>query len=84
MLDQKVEPEYPSEAKEKHIEGTVLLNVDIDKEGNVARVELISGDPLLAPAAMDAVLERKYRPLLLNGEPVAVETTVQMKFALAE
>ena len=84
ILAQKVDPEYPTEAKEKHIEGTVLPNVNIDKEGNVARVELVSGDPRLAPAAMDAVLEWKYRPLLLNGEPTAAETTLQVKFALEQ
>lgn len=83
LLAHKVDPEYPAEAKEKHIEGTVLLNVDIDNEGNVGRVELVSGHPMLAPAAMDAILEWKYRPFVLNGAPTAVETTVQVKFALA-
>jgi protein TonB len=84
LLEHKVEPEYPADAKEKHVEGTVLLNVDIDDEGNVGRVELVSGHPMLAPAAMDAVLEWKYRPFVLNGAAVPVETTVEVKFALAE
>ena len=84
LLDHKVEPEYPADAKEKHIEGTVVLNVDIDREGDVARVELVSGHPQLAPAAMDAVLQWRYRPFVLNGEAVAVETTVELKFTLAE
>jgi len=83
LLNHKVDPEYPADAKEKHIEGTVVLNVDVDSEGDVARVELVSGHPMLAPAAMDAVLQWKYRPFVLNGEAVAVETTVQVKFALA-
>ena len=83
MLEHKVDPEYPADAKEKHIEGTVVLNVDIDGEGNVGRVELVSGHPILAPAAMDAVLDWRYRPLVLNGAPVPVETTVQVQFALA-
>jgi TonB family protein len=83
LLDHKVDPEYPADAKEKHIEGTVALNVDIDSEGVVARVELVSGHPQLTAAAMDAVLEWKYRPFMLNGEAVAVETTVQVKFAIA-
>jgi TonB family protein len=83
LLEHKVDPEYPADAKEKHIEGTVLLNVDIDNEGSVGRVELVSGHPMLAPAAMDAVLEWKYRPFVLNRAPTAVETTVQVKFALA-
>jgi len=83
LLEHKVDPEYPADAKEKHVEGTVVLNVDIDDEGNVARVELMSGHPQLAPAAMDAVLQWRYRPFVLNGEAVAVETTVEVKFALA-
>jgi len=83
LLEHKVDPEYPAEAKEKHVEGTVLLNVDIDDEGNVGRVELVSGHPMLAPAAMDAVLAWTYRPFVLNGVAVPVETTVQVQFALA-
>jgi hypothetical protein len=62
----------------------VVLNVNIDDEGNVGRVELVRGRPMLAPAAMDAVLERKYRPFVLNGVAVPVETTVEVKFALEE
>jgi TonB family protein len=83
LLDHKVDPEYPADAKEKHIEGAVVLNVDVDREGNVGRVELVSGHPMLAPAAMDAVLQWKYRPFVLNREAVAVETTVQLQFAPA-
>jgi TonB family protein len=82
LLEHKVDPEYPADAKEKHIEGAVLLNVNIDDEGNVGRVELVSGHPILAPAAMDAVLEWKYRPFVLNGVAAPVETTVAVKFAL--
>ena len=84
LLASKVDPEYPEEARQKRIQGTVVLKANIDKEGEVARVELISGDALLAPAAMDAVLQWKYRPFLLNGEPMSVETTVQVKFSLAQ
>jgi TonB family protein len=84
LLDHKVDPEYPADAKEKHVAGTVVLNVDVDSEGNVARVELVDGHPMLAPAAMDAVLQWKYHPFVLNGEAADVETTVQVKFALAE
>lgn len=82
LLDKKVDPEYPAAAKEKHIEGTVELNVDVDNNGNIGRVELVSGHPLLAPAAMDAVLQWKYQPFVFNGEATAVETTVQVKFML--
>jgi TonB family protein len=84
LLEHKVDPEYPADAKQKHLEGVVLLNVDVDDEGNVGRVELVSGHPMLAPAAMDAVLEWKYRPFVLNGTAAPVETTVEVKFALAD
>ena len=84
LLENKVDPEYPAAAIEKQIEGTVVLNVDVDNDGDVGRVELVSGDPVLAPVAMDAVLQWKYRTFVLNGETVPVETTVHLKFALAE
>lgn len=80
----KVPPEYPAHAKEQHIEGPVLLQVSIDKEGNVANLQLISGHPLLAPAAIDAVKQWKYRPYLLNGEPIEVETQVLVNFTLSD
>jgi TonB family protein len=84
LIASKVEPVYPDDAKAKNIEGTVMLNVDIDQEGNVERVELVSGHPMLAPAAMDAVLQWKYRPFVLRGEAVPVETTEQVKFVLTQ
>jgi len=79
-----VNPEYPSDAREQHIQGVVILKVNIDKEGNVYNVELISGHPLLAPAAMAAVRQWKYKPYLLNGMPVEVETQVQVNFVLLQ
>ena len=84
LIASRVEPVYPDDAKAKNIEGTVMLNVDIDQEGNVERVELVSGHPMLAPAAMDAVLQWKYRPFVLRGEAVPVETTEQVKFVLPQ
>ena len=84
LLETKVDPVYPDDTKQKHIEGTVMLNVDIDREGYVGRVELVSGLPMLAPAAMDAVLQWKYRPFVLSGEAIPVETTVQVKFVLPQ
>lgn len=78
----KVAPVYPQEAREQHIQGTVVMSVKIDKEGNVYHVELISGHPLLAPAAIEAVEQWKYKPYLLNGNPVEVETQVQVNFTL--
>jgi len=82
LLISKVPPEYPPDAKDQHIQGVVLLRVIIDPEGNVSNIELISGHPLLAPAAIEAVKQWKYRPCLLNGSPVEVESQVQVNFTL--
>lgn len=82
LVQKKVAPEYPPEAREGHIEGVVLLRTVIDKEGNVSSVELISGHPALAPAAIEAVRQWKYRPYLLNGEAIEVETQIQVSFVL--
>ena len=82
LLVRKIPPEYPQDAKDQRVQGTALLGVSIDKEGNVYKLELISGHPLLAPAAMEAVRQWKYKPYLLNGEPIEVETTVTVNFSL--
>ncbi len=75
-------PEYPAEAKAKHIEGQVILKIIIDKQGRVANAELISGHPILAPAAINAVKQWKYEPYLLNNKPVEVETRATVTFSL--
>jgi len=80
----KVAPEYPPDAKEQKIQGVVVLSVIIDKEGNVSEIQLISGHPLLAPAAIEAVKQWKYRSYLLNGSPVEVETQIQVNFTLRQ
>ncbi len=82
LLVTKVPPQYPQEAKDQHIQGVVVMQVIIDKEGNVANVQLISGHPMLASAAIDAVKQWKYKPYLLNESPVEVETQVQVNFTL--
>jgi TonB family protein len=76
----KVEPEYPEEAKTAHVEGNVILQGIINKEGDVAELRLVSGQPLLANAAMDAVKQWQYKPYLLNGDPIEVETTIIVRF----
>ena len=79
----KVPPKYPENARDQRIQGTVLMQVVVDKVGDVAKIELISGHPALAPAAIEAVKQWKYKPYLLNGEPVAVDTQVQVNFTLS-
>jgi TonB family protein len=78
----KVQPQYPQDARDQHIQGVVVLKVIVDKEGNVSNIQLISGHPHLAPAALEAVKQWKYRPYLLNGNPVEVDTQVQVNFTL--
>ena len=82
LLVTKVAPQYPDEARAKHIEGSVILETEISPEGSVEDLKVVSGDPLLAAAATDAVKEWKYKPFLLNGKPVAVETQVTVMFTL--
>ena len=82
LLIFKQPPIYPEEARTAHIQGTVLMVMEISREGSVCRIALISGHPLLAPAAIDAVKQWKYRPYLLNGQPVEVETQAQVNFTL--
>ena len=84
LIVKKVAPLYPEKAREEHVEGTVLLHVMIDKEGNVQHVDLISGHPLLAPAAIEAVRQWRYQPYLLNNRPVDVDTQVSVNFTLAK
>lgn len=71
---------YPPEAKQAHIRGTVLLRVAISKEGQVAGIRLVSGPQELAPAAISAVQQWRYRPYLLMGNPVEVDTEVSVNF----
>lgn len=81
LLLHRVEPPYPLIAKSARISGSVVLKAIIDKEGNIKDLQLVSGHPLLVPAAIDAVKQWRYRPYLLNGQPVEVETTVTVIFA---
>ena len=83
MVISKVPPSYPPDAKAARIQGSVVIGVIIGKDGNVQSERLISGHPLLAPAAIDAVKQWKYRPYLLNGQAVEVDTQVTVNFALA-
>jgi periplasmic protein TonB len=83
LLLRKVNPTYPPLARQARIQGVVILQAQISKEGNIQNLQLISGHPMLAPAAIEAVKQWKYKPYLLNGEPVEVETQVQVNFTLA-
>jgi periplasmic protein TonB len=83
LLIRKVTPNYPQLAKQARIQGTVVLQAEISKDGTIQNLQLISGHPMLAPAAIEAVKQWRYKPYLLNGEPVAVETQVVVNFSLS-
>ena len=82
LLLHKVNPIYPEEAKRAGIQGTVVLKAEISKEGRIADLQVISGPEELAPAAIGAVQQWCYRPYLLMGNPMVVETTIQVNFVL--
>jgi len=78
----RVQPMYPNDAREAGITGTVRLHVILAKDGTVESLELVSGHPLLAQAAIDAVRQWVYQPTVLNGERVEVDTTIDVIFSL--
>jgi TonB family protein len=80
----KVEPIYPPLARNARVQGSVVLKVEINQTGDVESADLVSGHPMLAPAAMAAVKQWKYRPYLLNGSPVGIEAQVTVNFALSQ
>jgi len=80
LILSKVDPVYPPIAIAARVEGVVMLKAIIAKDGTIQNLQVLSGPPMLAPAAIAAVQQWRYRPYLLNGEPVEVETTVQVIF----
>lgn len=75
-------PKYPREAKENRIQGDVIVRATIDTKGHISELELVSGAPVLADAALEAVKRWQYRPYVLNGQPVEVETTIKVEFRI--
>jgi len=80
MIIHKTTPVYPKFAQDAHITGTVMLKATITKQGTIEGIQVLSGPKLLAPAAVDAVKTWKYKPYMLDGQPVAVETNVTIVF----
>ncbi len=83
MVIAKVQPIYPPEARAARIQGSVVIAAIVGKDGNIQSERLVSGHPLLASAAMDAVKQWRYRPYLLNGNPMEVDTQITVNFTLA-
>jgi periplasmic protein TonB len=83
-LVNRVTPMYPPLARQTRISGTVKLHAIIGKDGTVQQLQVVSGHPLLVQAALDAVRQWRYQPTLLNGEPVEVDTEIDVIFSLAQ
>jgi protein TonB len=83
LLIRKVQPVYPPLARQARIQGTVILRAQISKDGSIENLQLVSGHPMLVQSALDAVKQWKYKPYLLNGEPVEVDTEVAVNFTLS-
>lgn len=81
-VKKRVPPIYPPEAKQRRIQGMVVLSVTITKEGKVSRIEAVSGPLLLIDAAFTAVEQWEYKPYLLDKEPVEVTTDIEVVFSL--
>src|SRR5215467_1167647 len=83
LLIRKVQPAYPPLARQARIQGNVVLTAQISKQGTIENLQLVSGHPMLAPAALEAVKQWRYKPYFLNGEPVEVETQITVIFSLS-
>ena len=82
LILKKTQPTYPSIALQMRIEGSVDLLATISKTGSITAVKILHGDPQLARAALEAVKQWKYKPYLLNGEPVEIQTQITVNFKL--
>lgn len=83
MIAHKVQPEYPPIARTARIQGNVSMFVVIGKDGAVHDVRVIEGHPLLRQASIDAVIQWRYKPVLLDGQPIDAQTVIVISFALS-
>jgi len=82
LLVEKVVPDYPPLARQAHVKGSVVLDADISKDGAIEKLKLVIGHPLLVPAAIDAVKHWRYKPYVMNGQAVPVNTQITVNFSL--
>jgi len=82
LLVKSVQPVYPQQARQLHMQGAVELSASISKDGNITSIKVLSGDTMLARAAVDAVKQWQYKPYLLNGQPVEIQTQITVNFKL--
>ena len=83
-LVHKVVPAYPPLARAARLQGQVVLQAVISKQGTIENLRVLAGHPILIPAAIEAVRQWRYRPYILNNEPVEVETQITVNFSLTE
>ncbi len=80
LLIKRVQPKYPQTALAAHTQGAVQIQASINKEGSVVNLKVLSGDPVLAHAALEAVRQWRYKPYYLDGQPVEIETQITINF----
>jgi TonB family protein len=80
LLLDRVEPQYPAEARQQRVQGAVVLQAEISREGRVQKLKVISGDSALTESAMQAVRRWRYRPYSAEGRPIAMQTTITVNF----
>ena len=83
LLVHQVRPSYPPLARAARIQGAVVLQAVIGKDGSIQNLKLVSGHPMLTQSALEAVKQWRYKPYFLNGEPVEVDTQITVNFTLA-
>jgi len=84
MLIHKTEPVYPKFARDNHIGGTVVLKAKITRNGTLQDLQVVSGPKILGAAAMDAARNWRYKPYMLNNQPIEVDTSISMVFSLGK
>lgn len=84
LILRRVEPLYPPLARTARIQGPVILHALISREGTIEQLQVLSGHPMLTQAALDAVQQWRFRPYILNGQPIEVETQITVNFILGE
>jgi TonB family protein len=83
LLERRVDPIYPQAALKARVSGLVELQIRINKAGDIQYTQLINGDPALAPSAIEAVKQWHYKPYLLNGVPIEVDTKVTLSYEIS-
>jgi protein TonB len=83
MLLTPIQLKYPQKAKAAGVQGTVVLEAVISKQGTIESLHAVSGPPMLRQAALDATSAARYRPYMLDGEPTEVQTTITLVFRLS-